>query len=176
MNYSSDSSSPPSFSLDKLVKMNSQSIDTLEREPYRPLVYAIPETMLTEHMNLLKQAVKFQPTLYSQISTLATRKEILSQLQQMQETEQVYLKEALRTLVTASDQAVVTMKQSISQDGKNREKSISEISAMVDSARKDMQKLVSELRAQTRKLVIRTTMLAAAVSVLVCVVWQNLVS
>ncbi len=172
MNYTPENNSLPSFSLDKLVKLNSQSMETLEKEPYRPTVYAIPETMLLEFMNLLKQAVKFQPTLYSQISTLTTKAEMLSQLQQMLELEQAYLDAAYHELVTANEQAVQTMKQSISQDGKNREKSISEISSMVESTGKDMRQMISELRAQTRKLIIRTTMLAAAVSALVCLLLQ----
>ena len=63
-------------SLEVLIQANGQAVETRQRIPYEMVVYAIPEQWREEEMELLRQAVTFQPTLYKQIDMLATRQDL----------------------------------------------------------------------------------------------------
>lgn len=169
MNYSSENKSQTSFSLEELVQKNSQSMEAMEREPYQPLVYAIPEKQWEEWLKLLNQAVQFQPTLYTMIANLTTREQMAKFTQDTATIESNFMQDLL-----AKNEATRTeLKNSISQVGKDREKSTSEISELVEKNRTEIQKLVSDMHRSIRKLLLWTAALTILLSVLVCMAWQH---
>lgn len=169
MNYPSENKSQASFSLEDLVQKNSQSMEVMEREPYQPVVYAIPEKQWEEWLTLLSQAVQFQPTLYTMIAALATREQMMKFTQDTQMQEKNYLER----LLTESASIRAKLEKSISQVGKDREKSTSEISALVEKNRGEIQELVSGMRRQIRKFLLWTSLLSVLLSVLVCMAWLH---
>lgn len=169
MNYLSENKSQTSFSLEELVQKNSQSMEAMEREPYQPVVYAIPEKQWEEWLKLLTQAVQFQPTLYSMIAALTTRDQMAKFTQDTAKQE----KQFLDILLTQTEAIQTKLEKSISQVGKDREKSTSEISELVEKNRTEIQKLVSDMHRKLRKLLLWTAALSILLSVLVCMAWQH---
>lgn len=76
MNLNSESKSSLDTFMEDLVRMNGEAMAALEEVPYQPIVYAVPKEWVESGKTLLENAVQFQPTLYSQISTLATQKDL----------------------------------------------------------------------------------------------------
>ena len=64
-----------SMSFEELVNLNGEAMAVLDEVPYQPVVYAVPKEWLGSWMTLLENAVRFQPTLYRQLTTLATQEE-----------------------------------------------------------------------------------------------------
>ena len=114
-------------------------------------------------MNLLRQAVQFQPTLYKQIDTLATRQDLQ------------YLLTDQRTVLQAESREMqASMRRILQQDGSVRENFSSELSGMLSASLKAMEATTERLEQKVRKLT-RISMAASMVaSVLVCVVWNLL--
>ena len=149
--------------MEALIQANGQTVETRQRIPYEMVVYAIPEEWREEEMNLLRQAVQFQPTLYKQIDTLATRQDLQHLL-----TDQ-------RTVLQAESREMQSsMRRILQQDGSVREKFSSELSGMLSASLKAMEATTERLEQKVRKLT-RISMAASMVaSVLVCVVWNLL--
>ena len=149
--------------MEALIQANGQAVETRQRIPYEMVVYAIPEEWREEEMNLLRQAVQFQPTLYKQIDTLATRQDRQDLL-----TDQ-------RTVLQAENREMqYSMRRILQQDGSVREKFSSELSGMLSASLKAMEATTERLEQKVRKLT-RISMAASMVaSVLVCVVWNLL--
>ena len=76
MNLKDESRSSSGMSLEDLVRMNGEAMTYLDEVPYQPIVYAVPKEWVESGKTLLENAVQFQPTLYSTLSTLATQKEM----------------------------------------------------------------------------------------------------
>ena len=64
-----------SMSFEELVNLNGEAMAVLDEVPYQPVVYAVPKEWLESWMPLLETAVQIQPTLYRQLTTLATQEE-----------------------------------------------------------------------------------------------------
>ena len=169
MNYTSENKSQTTFSLEDLIQKNTQSMEVMEREPYQPVVYAIPEKQWEEWLSLLSQAVQFQPTLYTMIAALATREQMAKFTQDVTKQEMKFLE----NLLTRNDAIRTKLEKSILQAGKDREKSTSEISALAEKNKDEIHELVSGMRRQIRKLLLWTALLSILLSVLVCMVWQH---
>ena len=113
--------------MEALIQANGQAVETRQRIPYEMVVYAIPEEWREEEMNLLRHAAQFQPTLYKQIDTLATRQDWQDLL-----TDQ-------RTVLQAESREMqASMRRILQQDGSVREKIFSELSGMLSAGLKDM--------------------------------------
>ena len=149
--------------MEALIQANGQAVETRQRIPYEMVVYAIPEEWREEEMNLLRQAVQFQPTLYKQIDTLATRQDLQ------------YLLTDQRTVLQAESREMqASMRRILQQDGSVRENFSSELSGMLSASLKAMEATTERLEQKVRKLT-RISMAASMVaSVLVCVVWHLL--
>lgn len=149
--------------MEALIQANGQAVETRQRIPYEMVVYAIPEEWREEEMNLLRQAVQFQPTLYKQIDTLATHQDLQ------------YLLTDQRTVLQAENREMQnSMRRILQQDGSVREKFSSELSGMLSASLKAMEATTERLEQKVRKLT-RISMAASMVaSVLVCVVWHLL--
>ena len=76
MSLNNESKSSLDTFMEDLVRMNGEAMAALEEVPYQPIVYAVPKEWVESGKTLLKNAVQFQPTLSSQISTLATQKDL----------------------------------------------------------------------------------------------------
>lgn len=163
MNSDYEKNSLSATAMEALIQANGQAVETRQRIPYEMVVYAIPEEWREEEMNLLRQAVQFQPTLYKQIDTLATRQDLQHLL-----TDQ-------RTVLQAESREMQSsMRRILQQDGSVREKFSSELSGMLSASLKAMEATTERLEQKVKKLT-RISMAASMVaSVLVCVVWHLL--
>ena len=149
--------------MEALIQANGQTVETRQRIPYEMVVYAIPEEWREEEMNLLRQAVQFQPTLYKQIDTLATRQDLQ------------YLLTDQRTVLQAESREMqASMRRILQQDGSEREKFSSELSGMLSASLKAMEEATSRLEQKVRKLSRISAAASIVASVLVCVVWHLL--
>ena len=149
--------------MEALIQANGQAVETRQRIPYEMVVYAIPEEWREEEMNLLRQAVQFQPTLYKQIDTLATRQDLQHLL-----TDQ-------RTVLQAESREMQSsMRRILQQDGSVREKFSSELSGMLSASLKAMEATTERLEQKVRKLTRISVAASMVASVLVCVVWHLL--
>ena len=149
--------------MEALIQANGQAVETRQRIPYEMVVYAIPEEWREEEMNLLRQAVQFQPTLYKQIDTLATRQDL-----------QHLLTDQRTVLQTESREMQNSMRRILQQDGSVREKFSSELSGMLSASLKAMEATTSRLEQKVRKLTRISVAASMVASVLVCVVWHLL--
>ena len=164
MNYTPDNVSSQELSMDELVKLNGQALEEMERIPYQPILYALPEEWLKADRALRQQAADFQPTLYRMIKPLATA----HQVDRMQD-------EQLQAFYQEKQEMMRAIQNSLQQDGRAREKHSSEISETLQSSLKSMEAVTSALDSRIRKLLVTTSVASAALSVLVCVVWHLLV-
>ena len=163
MNSDYEKNSLSATAMEALIHANGQAVETRQRIPYEMVVYAIPEEWREEEMNLLRQAVQFQPTLYKQINTLATRQDLQHLL-----TDQ-------RTVLQAESREMQSsMRRILQQDGSVREKFSSELSGMLSASLKAMEATTSRLEQKVRKLTRISVAASMVASVLVCVVWHLL--
>ena len=149
--------------MEALIQANGQAVETRQRIPYEMVVYAIPEEWREEEMNLLRHAVQFQPTLYKQIDTLATRQDW-----------QDLLTDQRTVLQTESREMQSSMRRILQQDGSVREKFSSELSGMLSASLKAMEATTERLEQKVRKLTRISVAASMVASVLVCVVWHLL--
>ena len=164
MNYTPDNVSSQELSMDELVKLNGQALEEMDRIPYQPILYALPEEWLKADRALRQQAADFQPTLYRMIKPLATAQQVA----RMQD-------EQLQMFYQEKQEMMRAIQSSLQQDGRAREKHSSEISETLQSSLKSMKAVTSALDSRIKKLLLTTSVASAALSVLVCVVWHLLV-
>ena len=163
MNSDYEKNSLSATAMEALIQANGQAVETRQRIPYEMVVYAIPEEWREEEMNLLRRAVQFQPTLYKQIDTLATRQDW-----------QDLLTDQRTVLQTESREMQTSMRRILQQDGSVREKFSSELSGMLSVSLKAMEATTSRLEQKVRKLTRISVAASMVASVLVCVVWHLL--
>ena len=163
MNSNYENNSLSATAMEALIQANGQAVETRQRIPYEMVVYAIPEEWREEEMNLLRHAVQFQPTLYKQIDTLATRQDW-----------QDLLTDQRTVLQTESREMQTSMRRILQQDGSVREKFSSELSGMLSDSIKAMEATTERLEQKVRKLTRISVAASMVASVLVCVVWHLL--
>ena len=149
--------------MEALIQANGQAVETRQRIPYEMVVYAIPKEWREEELNLLQHAVQFQPTLYKQIDTLATRQDW-----------QDLLTDQRTVLQTESREMQSSMRRILQQDGSVREKFSSELSGTLSDGLKAMEATTERLEQKVRKLTRISVAVSMVASVLVCVVWHLL--
>jgi hypothetical protein len=163
MNSDYEKNSLSATAMEALIQANGQAVETRQRIPYEMVVYAIPEEWREEELNLLRHAVQFQPTLYKQIDTLATRQDWQDLL-----TDQ-------RTVLQAESREMQSsMRRILQQDGSVREKFSSELSGMLSASLKAVEATTERLEQKVRKLTRISVAASMVASVLVCVVWHLL--
>ena len=164
MNYEHDNASSQGMSIDELVKLNGQTMEEMDRIPYQPILYALPEEWLKADRALRQQAADFQPTLYKMIRPLATAQQIA----RMQD-------EQLQMFYQEKQEMLRSIQSSLRQDGSMREKISSDISETLRTNLKAMETVASEVDRKLKKLLITTSVASMLLSVLVCAVWHLLV-
>ena len=113
MSLNNESKSSLDTFMEDLVRMNGEAMAALEEVPYQPIVYAVPKEWVESGKTLLENAVQFQPTLYSRISTLATQEGLQHQEVQLKADLEVAKREILKEFEELKKQ-VGSLKESIS--------------------------------------------------------------
>ena len=110
MSLQSEGNKPKSLSLSQLVERNAEALETREKIPYQPVVYAIPKEWREKENQLLADAVQFQPKLYLMIERLATIDEWNTMNYRL-----------INQVVQNGTDTKRTVERLIEQDGKKRE-------------------------------------------------------
>ena len=158
MSLPSENKKPTCLSLSQLVQRNAEALETRERIPYQHTVYAIPDEWRQKEEQLLADAVQFQPTLYRQISNLATREEWA----QMQESQKMQIYRVL-------DSYAKDVVYQLQQDGKKREEFSSGLSRKLSELLRDLGNAKENLERTCRKWVLIAAAVSAGSSMLACV-------
>ena len=156
MNSRNESKSSTEMSIEDLVKMNGEAMTVLDEVPYQPILYAVPKEWMGSGLNLLKNAVQFQPTLYKKITPLATQKEVQNQQIQMKVD-----------LGMAKEEVLNSIKDLKKQDGSLKEKFFSELSAQHSAAVKAVQDEYSRQKKENLRFLLITAASSAVLSGLV---------
>ncbi len=158
MSLSSENTRSGSLSMTDLVQRNAQALEIIDLIPYQPTVYAIPEQWLEKEMQLLSDAVQFQPTLYRLITNLATREEFTQM--QTDQKKQIYQVLGRHTK---------DVENQLQQDGKEREKLSTDLSRKLSESLQDLDKTKESLERTCRKWVLIAAGVSAASSMLACI-------
>lgn len=142
MNYDYENSSSGSTFLEELTKANGEVLETRERTPYQPVVYAIPEEWRLAEKALLEQAVQFQPTVYRTLQTLATGQELEQMQTALTQILQAEKLETLRSIRTTLEQAGNESDKHLSEWSKAQSEKLTEVKEIISTAEKKITKLL----------------------------------
>lgn len=120
MNSPSEKNTSDSL-LQALLEKNTQDLAEIQLKPYTPTVYAIPDTIWTAMINLLQNAVTFQPTLYQKLQPLATWEEVQELAAQMGETQEQTVQKALSLVAQNNRQALSQIQEELEKEQASRE-------------------------------------------------------
>lgn len=120
MNSPSEKNTSDSL-LQALLEKNTQDLAEIQLKPYTPTVYAIPDTIWTAMINLLQNAVTFQPTLYQKLQPLATWEEVQELAAQMGETQEQIVQKALSLVTQTNRQALSQIQEELEKEQASRE-------------------------------------------------------
>ena len=152
LNNESDSS----MSFEELVNLNGEAMAVLDEVPYQPVVYALPKEWLESWMTLLENAVRFQPTLYQQLTPLATQEE--------QQKLQVQLKADLEVAKREMLGELTALKK---QDGSLKESFFSALSEKLTAALQQIRSEYDRQQKERLRLMLITVASSAVLSGLV---------
>ena len=120
MNSPSEKNTSDSL-LQALLEKNTQDLAEIQLKPYSPTVYAIPDTIWTAMINLLQNAVTFQPTLYQKLQPLATWEEVQELAAKMEETQEQTVQKALSLVAQNNRQALSQIQEELEKEQASRE-------------------------------------------------------
>lgn len=120
MNSPSEKNTSDSL-LQALLEKNTQDLAEIQLKPYTPTVYAIPDTIWTAMINLLQNAVTFQPTLYQKLQPLATWEEVQELAAQLEETQEQTVQKALSLVAQNNRQALSQIQGELEKEQASRE-------------------------------------------------------
>ena len=158
MNSQSENKKQTGLSLTQLVERNAEALETREKIPYQPVVYAIPKEWREKENQLLADAVQFQPKLYQMIEKLATIDEWNAMNYRL-----------INQVVQNGTDTKRAVEQLIEQDGKKREEYSSNLSRKLFESLRDLKNAKESLERTCRKWVLIAAAVSAASSTLACV-------
>ena len=120
MNSPSEKNTSDSL-LQALLEKNTQDLAEIQLKPYTPTVYAIPDTIWTAMINLLQNAVTFQPTLYQKLQPLATWEEVQELAAQMEEIQEQTVQKSLSLVTQTNRQALSQIQEELEKERASRE-------------------------------------------------------
>lgn len=120
MNSPSEKNTSDSL-LQALLEKNTQDLAEIQLKPYTPTVYAIPDTIWTAMVNLLQNAVTFQPTLYQKLQPLATWEEVQELAAQLEETQEQTVQKALSLVAQTNRKALSQIQEELEKEQASRE-------------------------------------------------------
>lgn len=156
MNLRDENRSSSGMSLEDLVRMNGDAMAVMDEVPYQPIIYAVPKEWVESGKSLLENAVQFQPTLYSTISTLATQKEMQEQRVQLKADLEVAKREMLNSIGDLKK-----------QDGSQKEKFSSTLSAQHSAALQEIRDEYTKQQKENLRFMLITVASSAVLSGLV---------
>ena len=152
--------------LDRLKAANAEHIEKIEKAQV-PTAVTIPYDRRMEEIKLLKEASEFQPELYRLISRLATTEDLENTIDRIMQSEDAYLKKMTANFSEECRKMIDQMKAISEQDGKNRERFISDCSSALKAERDKLSEELESLRRRVRRILIATSITATALSALV---------
>jgi hypothetical protein len=174
MNSTSENKSQKNSAVSSLTRRNAAAVREIQLTEYQPIVYAIPKEQREMEQQLLMDAAAFQPILYRQIETLATREELVDQLTQFENRQNRYLTITVEGMQNANGKLLESVRQTVSQDGKAREAFISGCSSELEQSRQRIEHTIAGMRRKILWLMAGTSLGAVALSVLACAVFWKL--
>ncbi len=103
-----------------LLQQSAEALEQIERTPYQPIVYAIPQEQREEEFKLLQQAVTFQPELYRRMEPLATKKELQWSLRELLSRQEDFLEQAVDRLTATNQKTTVETRSSSNRLGRRK--------------------------------------------------------
>ncbi len=157
-----------------LTQRNAAAVREIQLTEYQPIVYAIPKEQREMEQQLLMDSAAFQPTLYRQIETLATREELENRLTQFENRQNRYLTITVERMQEVNGKLLEAVRQTVSRDGKAREEFISSCTLELEQGRQRIEHTIAGLRRKLLWLMVGTSLGAVALSVLACAVFWRL--
>lgn len=154
MNSPSEKNTSDSL-LQALLEKNTQDLAEIQLKPYTPTVYAIPDTIWTAMINLLQNAVTFQPTLYQKLQPLATWEEVQELAAQMGETQEQTVQKALSLVAQNNRQALSQIQEELE---KEQERFTSKLSEEFSTWKNELEDFQQQTERRWRQLRRRFTL------------------
>ena len=165
MNSPSEKNTSDSL-LQALLEKNTQDLAEIQLKPYTPTVYAIPDTIWTTMVNLLQNAVTFQPTLYQKLQPLATWEEVQELAAQLEETQEQTVQKALSLVAQNNRQALSQIQEELEKEqasrktfqqqvGKEQERFTSKLSEEFSTWKNELEDFQQQTERRWRQLRLR---------------------
>ena len=183
MNYQSDNSlqnnTPAASPMDRLKAASKTAVRTIEETPYQPIVYAIPKEDWNAFREWTKQAVAFQPTLYQQIAALTTKKEseaytdeIWNEIRNWAEDVTGNVQKTAESIVPRVQTLLNQNKELLEQDGRMREKFISDLVWKEKTRIEEFTNLLSNMKRWIITAILSTIGGSAILSTVICLLMR----
>ena len=165
--------------MDKLKAASRTAVKTIEETPYQPIVYAIPKEDWNAFREWTKQAVTFQPTLYQQIAALTTKEEsqaytdeIWNEIRNWAENVTGNVQKTSESIVPRVQTLLNQNKELLEQDGKMREKFISDLVWKEKTRIEEFTNLLSNMKRWIITMMVSTAIGSAALSAVICLLMR----
>ena len=170
---------PTVSSMDKLKAASRTAVKAIEETPYQPIVYAIPKEDWNAFQEWTKQAVTFQPTLYQQIAELTTKEEtqaytdeIWNEIRNWAENVTGNVQKTSESIVPRVQTLLNQNKELLEQDGKMREKFISDLVWKEKTRIEEFTNLLSNMKRWIITMMVSTAIGSAALSAVICLLMR----
>ena len=160
--------------LESLMRKNSEALQNLEMLPYDVQVYAIPVEQRSQELELLKAAAEFQPELYRTLRELATRRELAGHVAEIMKLNTSMMEETMDAMKTEVEGTTARFGSLVSQDGKARERFISECTSALKQNSLRIERITDNLRQKVLRYMLGSAAIAATLSAMVCWVFCRL--
>ena len=165
--------------MDKLKAASRTAVKTIEETPYQPIVYAIPKEDWNAFREWTKQAVTFQPTLYQQIAALTTKEEsqaytdeIWSEIRNWAEKVTGNMQKTSESIVPRVETLLNQNKELLEQDGRMREKFISDLVWKEKTRIEEFTNLLSNMKRWIITAIASTVGGSAILSTVICLLMR----
>ena len=172
-------STPTVSPMDKLKAASRTAVKTIEETPYQPIVYAIPKEDWNAFREWMKQAVTFQPTLYQQIAELTTKKEseaytdeIWNEIRNWAQKVTGNVQKTAESIVPRVQTLLNQNKELLEQDGRMREKFISDLVWKEKTRIEEFTNLLSNMKRWIITAIASTVGGSAILSTVICLLMR----
>lgn len=170
---------PTVSSMDKLKAASRTAVKTIEETPYQPIVYAIPKEDWNAFREWTKQAVTFQPTLYQQIAELTTKEEtqaytdeIWNEIRNWAQKVTGNVQKTAESIVPRVQTLLNQNKELLEQDGRMREKFISDLVWKEKTRIEEFTNLLSNMKRWIITAILSTIGGSAILSTVICLLMR----
>ncbi len=170
---------PTVSSMDKLKAASKTAVKTIEETPYQPIVYALPKEDWNAFREWTKQAVTFQPTLYQQIAELTTKEETQAYTDEMWNEIRNWAQKVTGNVQKTAESIVPRVqtllnqnKELLEQDGRMREKFISDLVWKEKTRIEEFTNLLSNMKRWIITAIASTVGGSAILSTVICLLMR----